>query len=76
MGCVGPTHMRAPSAEKLLIGEKPTESIFAKAAEAAMKDSSPRGFAESRASAEYKRDMVKELTNRTLGIAYKDAATQ
>jgi CO/xanthine dehydrogenase FAD-binding subunit len=76
MGCVGPTHMRAPSAEKLLIGEKPTESIFAKAAEAAMKDSSPRGFAESRASAEYKKDMVRVLTNRTLSTAYKEAMMQ
>jgi carbon-monoxide dehydrogenase medium subunit len=68
--------MRAPSAEKLLIGEKPTEAIFAKAGEAAMKDCSPRGFAESRASSEYKRDMVKVLTNRTLGIAYKEAMMQ
>ena len=76
IGCVGPTHIRAVSAEKLLIGEKPTEAIFAKAGEAAMKDCAPRGLAESRGSAEYKRDMVRELTNRTLSNAYKDAMMQ
>ena len=76
MGCVAPIHVRAPSPEKLLIGEKPSEALFERAGEAAMNDCAPRGHAESRASAEYKRDMVKELTIRTLGAAYKGAATQ
>ena len=74
MGCVGPIHLRAPSAEKLLIGEKPTEFLFAKAGEAAMKDCSP--IDDFRGTAEYKRDMVRVLTQRTLGIAYKEAVQQ
>lgn len=76
MGCVGPTHLRASSAEKLLIGEKPAETIFAKAAEAAMRESSPRGAAYSRASARYKRDMVGVLTRRTLHAAWKECLGQ
>ncbi len=74
MGCVAPTHVRALAAEKLLMGEKPSEALFERAGEAAMKASSPRGSAYSRASAEYKKDMVKELTMRTLGIALKEAS--
>ncbi len=73
LGCVGPTHLRAASAEKLLIGEGPSEAVFAKAAEAAIRDSAPRGARYSRASAGYKRAMVGELTRRTLGIAWKEA---
>ncbi len=76
MGCVGPTCKRAISAEKLLIGEKPGEAIFTKAGEAAMRDCSPRGSAESRASAEYKKDMVGVLTRRTLSEALKAAMEQ
>ncbi|MDM8550333.1 xanthine dehydrogenase family protein subunit M [Desulfobacterales bacterium HSG2] len=70
MGCVGPTHLRASSAEKLLIGEKPSEELFAKAGEAAMKDCSP--IDDFRGSAEYKKAMVGVLTKRTLGIAYDE----
>ena len=71
MGCVGPTHLRAGSAEKLLIGEKPTEDIFAKAGEAATKDCSP--IDDVRGSALYKKNMVSVLTKRTLGIALNQA---
>jgi CO/xanthine dehydrogenase FAD-binding subunit len=74
MGCVGPIHLRAVSAERLLIGEKPSEAIFAKAGEAAMKDCSP--INDFRGSAQYKHSMVSVLTNRTLSIAYKDAMMQ
>lgn len=73
LGCVGPTCLRAVSAEKLLIGEKPDAAIFAKAGAAAMRDCSPRGSSESRASAEYKKDMVGVLTKRTLSQALKEA---
>lgn len=76
MGCVGPTPLRALSAERLLVGEKPTETIFAKAAEAAILTASPRGAAYSRASAKYKKEMVGVLTRRTLGIALKEATQQ
>jgi len=74
MGCVGPTHLRAPSAEKALVGEKPTDALFAKAGDAAMKDCSP--INDFRGSAEYKKAMVGVLTKRTLGIAYKEAMGQ
>jgi CO/xanthine dehydrogenase FAD-binding subunit len=73
MGCVGSTDLRAVSAEKLLVGEKPSETLFARAGEAAMQEAAPRGSAESRASAEYKKDMVGELTSRTLHLAWKEA---
>ncbi|MDR3567355.1 MAG: xanthine dehydrogenase family protein subunit M [Syntrophobacteraceae bacterium] len=73
MGCVAPTHVRVNSAEKLLIGEKPTDALFQRAGEAALNAATPRGSAYSRASAEYKKDMVKELTVRTLAMAYREA---
>jgi len=69
MGCVGPTHLRARSAEKMLMGEKPSEALFVKAGEAAMGDCSP--IDDFRGSAEYKKAMVGVLTKRTLGIAWK-----
>lgn len=76
MGCVGPTHVRASSAEQFLIGEKPTDEIFAKAGDLARQDATPRGDAYSRASAPYKKDMVRALTIRTLSAAWKEAAGQ
>ncbi|QTA92902.1 FAD binding domain-containing protein [Desulfonema magnum] len=71
MGCVGPTHLRASSAEKLLIGEKPSDELFEKAGEAAMGDCTP--IDDFRGSAQYKKAMVGVLTKRTLGIALKEA---
>ena len=76
LGCVGPTCIRAVSAEKLLVGEKPGEAVFIKAGEAAMRNCSPRGSSESRASAEYKKDMVGVLTRRTLNEALMEAMRQ
>jgi CO/xanthine dehydrogenase FAD-binding subunit len=71
MGAVGPVPLRAKTAEKILIGEKPSAGLFAKAAEAAAaKDSSP--IDDFRGSAEYRRDMVKVLTERALKKALND----
>ena len=64
MGSVGPTPLLSPSAEKALLGEKPSEALFIAAGEAAAKDSKP--IDDFRASAVYKRAMVKELTKRAL----------
>ena len=68
MGSVGPTPLLSPSAEKVLLGEKPTEALFLAAGEAAAMDSKP--IDDFRASADYKRAMVKELTKRALLTAY------
>ena len=71
MGAVGPVPLRAKTAEKALIGEKPGPALFAKAAEAASsKDCSP--IDDFRGSAEYRRDMVKVLTERALKKALND----
>jgi CO/xanthine dehydrogenase FAD-binding subunit len=69
MGSVGPTHLRSASAEKVLTGEKPGEDLFARAAKAATEDCRP--ILDFRGSAEYRRDMVGVLANRTLGIAWQ-----
>ena len=71
MGSVGPTPLRAPSAEKMLVGEKPGSALFEKAGLAAETDSSP--ILDFRGSAEYRRAMVGVLTRRTLAIALKEA---
>ena len=68
MGSVGPTPLMSPSAEKVLVGEKPSEALFLAAGEAAAMDSKP--IDDFRASADYKRAMVKELTKRALIQAY------
>lgn len=67
MGSVAPTPLLSPSAEKVLLGEKPSDVLFLNAGEAAASDSRP--IDDFRASAEYKRAMVKELTRRALTMA-------
>lgn len=71
LGAVAPTPIRAPSAEKILLGEKPSDALFESAGNEAAKDSRP--IDDFRGSAEYRRDMVKVLTRRALSKAYGDA---
>jgi CO/xanthine dehydrogenase FAD-binding subunit len=71
MGCVGPIPLRALSAEKMLIGQKPGTTLFSSAGAAASSDSTP--IDDFRGSAAYKRDMVGVLTRRTLDIAFHEA---
>lgn len=71
MGCVGPTHLKSPSAEKVLVGQKPGDRLFEQAGKAAAGDCSP--IDDFRGSALYKRDMVAVLTRRTLKSAYQEA---
>jgi len=71
MGSVGPTPVLSPSAEKVLVGEKPSEALFLAAGVAAATDSRP--IDDFRASADYKRAMVKELTRRALTQAFDRA---
>ncbi|MBI5589097.1 MAG: xanthine dehydrogenase family protein subunit M [Deltaproteobacteria bacterium] len=71
MGCVGPVPLRALSAEKILIGQKPESALFLRAGAAASSDSTP--IDDFRGSAVYKRDMAGVLTRRTLDIAFHEA---
>jgi len=72
MGSVGPTPLRAKSAEAVLIGEKPDEALFLKAGEAARQDCTP--IDDFRGAASYRKAMVGILTKRTLEIAHRVAA--
>ncbi|RLB35493.1 MAG: xanthine dehydrogenase family protein subunit M, partial [Deltaproteobacteria bacterium] len=67
LGSVAPTPVRAPSGEQVLVGEKPSDALFAEAGKRAVADTSP--IDDFRASAAYKRDMVKVLTRRALSQA-------
>ncbi len=71
LGSVAPTPLRAPSAEKVLLGEKPNEALFERAGEAAAGDSKP--IDDFRASADYKKAMVAVLTKRALNVAFEEA---
>jgi carbon-monoxide dehydrogenase medium subunit len=79
LGCVGPTPRRAHTAEGVLTGEKPSEALFARAADAIVAcapgtssmDCMP--IDDFRGSAEYKTDMAKLLIRRTLAAAWKEA---
>ncbi|MDM8539999.1 FAD binding domain-containing protein [Desulfococcaceae bacterium HSG9] len=64
LGAVAPTLVRASSAEKLLMGEKPGKELFLEAGMAAVGDCNP--IDDLRGSAEYRRDMIQVLTSRTL----------
>ena len=70
MGAVGPTPLRAPTAEKLLIGKKPGNELFAEAGKLAAGDSRP--IDDFRGSAEYRCDMVRVITQRALQKALHD----
>lgn len=72
MGSVGPTPLRARSAETLLMGQKPSPTLFCKAGEAAGQDCTP--IDDFRGTASYRKAMVGVLTKRTLDIACQQAA--
>lgn len=71
LGSVAPTPIRSESAEKVLLGEKPTEELFTQAGKEAAKESRP--IDDFRASAAYKKAMVEVLTSRTLNMALREA---
>jgi len=64
LGAVAPTPLRASGAEAALEGQTASDEAFAKAAEAAAQDSSP--ITDMRASADYRRHLVKVMTTRLL----------
>jgi carbon-monoxide dehydrogenase medium subunit len=71
LGAVAPTPLRSASAEAALQGQTANAETFAKAAEAAAKDSSP--ITDLRASAEFRRHLVKVMTARLLAEAVNRA---
>ncbi|MFC1815472.1 FAD binding domain-containing protein [Thermodesulfobacteriota bacterium] len=64
LGSVAPTPVRARRAEELLKGEKVTEALLDKAAETAMDECQP--IDDIRATARYRRHMIRMLTRRGL----------
>jgi len=74
LGSVGPTPIRATSAEELLRGQSPSDALFARAAKAAAADAKP--IDDFRGSAEYRRDMVDVLAKRALTQALDRATSR
>jgi carbon-monoxide dehydrogenase medium subunit len=64
MGAVAPVPMRAKKAEALLKGQPITDELLAQAAESASNECTP--ISDIRGSAEYRRELVKVLTRRSL----------
>lgn len=64
LGAVAPTPVRAQQAEAILSGKTPTPDLIEQAAEQAAEVAHP--VSDMRGSAEYRRELVKVLTRRTL----------
>jgi carbon-monoxide dehydrogenase medium subunit len=64
IGAVAPTPIRAPKAEAHLAGKKPTDELLSEAAEIAVSECKP--IDDFRASANYRRQLVRTLTFRCL----------
>lgn len=71
LGAVAPTPIRVPSAEKLLEGRVLDLDAARESAELAAQSCKP--ISDLRASAEYRREMVRELCQRGLLTAYRQA---
>ena len=64
LGAVAINAVRAPKAEEILKGQKLTDEVIAQAAVAAMESCNP--ISDVRASAEYRKDMVRVFTKRAI----------
>ena len=64
LGAVATTPVRAPHAEAALIGNEITDELLEKVGLAAMEDCSP--ISDVRASAEYRHDMIRVFTKRSI----------
>ena len=67
LASVAPTPIRSLAAETALVGQRPTKQTFEAAAEAAVGDASP--ISDTRATADYRRELVRALTRRTLAAS-------
>lgn len=72
LGAVAPTPIRARNAEKVLYGQILNNNLIEKAADAAMSESRP--ISNLRGSADYRREMVRVLTRRSIEEAQRRAA--
>lgn len=70
LSAVAPQAIHAVTAEKILLNEKPTEKLIERAATLAMQDCRP--ITDIRGGAEYRKEIVKVLTKRTLANAVKE----
>jgi len=68
---VGASAIKATDAEKVLVGQRPTSELVEEAAAAASRQSDPSS--DLRGSAEYKKEMVKVFTRRSLRLAFERA---
>jgi carbon-monoxide dehydrogenase medium subunit len=73
LGAVGPTALRASSAESVLSGKPITDDLATEAAAAAAEDAKP--ISDVRASAWWRRRMVAVLTRRAILAAFERAAS-
>lgn len=64
LASVAPTPIRAPSAEKRLVGETPTAALLDEAGVLAAQDARP--ISDTRGSAQYRQELVRVLTRRAL----------
>ncbi|MGE3538985.1 MAG: xanthine dehydrogenase family protein subunit M [Candidatus Tectimicrobiota bacterium] len=67
LGAVGPVPMRAPRAEAVLEGQRPSATLIAEAGRVAAEEARP--ISDVRCSAAYRKDMVDVLTRRCLESA-------
>ena len=68
----GPTPIRAESAERVLVGQPPSEELFRAAGQAVTREVDPTS--DIHASAEYRREVAGVLVRRALGRALERAA--
>ena len=61
---VAPNNIKAVDAEQALVGQAPSDALFAEAADLAARSADPKD--DVRGSAEYKRDVVRVFTRRGL----------
>ena len=72
LGNAAVTPIRATNAEKVLIGKKLTDALFAEAGEAAAAECDP--VSDIHASEEYRRHLIKVLTKRMAKKAFEQAS--
>jgi carbon-monoxide dehydrogenase medium subunit len=72
LGGVAPTPLRARKAEELLVGQRLEEKLITEAARMSAEESRP--ISDQRASAQYRRDMVKVWTRYALREAFEKAS--